>query len=363
MRTPKADDQSSPCHGPRGRLDRLVALTQPARGMGDRVSLVRASKRFGVEEPRISWRLLAGTCALTALICAAVAAPLSLLLRLPLAIVLGLLQVRLFAFYHDHFHGALLRGSKLGRAVMTLVGGWLLVVPSVWRETHDYHHQHNSKLAGSSIGSYPLVSLATWSRMSASQRLAYRWTRHPLNILAGYITVFGYGMNIAPFLRAPRRHWAAPLALAMQVAMVVGVWRVLDLATALLLVVLPAFISHALGAYLFYVQHNFPGMRLRSRSDWSHALAALESSSMLDMPAWLHWFTGNIGYHHVHHLNHRIPFYRLPVAMLELEPLRYPPRTSFTVRDIAHCLSLAVWDADRQRMLTQRELAQVAQSV
>jgi acyl-lipid omega-6 desaturase (Delta-12 desaturase) len=62
------------------------------------------------------------------------------------------------------------------------------------------------------------------------------------------------------------------------------------------------------------------------------------------------WFTGNIGYHHIHHLNARIPFYRLPEVMKKLPELQRPKRTSLDPRDIARCLSLKVWDAGSQRM-------------
>jgi fatty acid desaturase len=91
--------------------------------------------------------------------------------KLPLSVLLALLQVRLFAFFHDHLHGAVLRRSWLARVILGAIGTYLLIVPSVWRETHDYHHAHNSQLAGSAIGSFPIVSLATWKKMSRKQRL------------------------------------------------------------------------------------------------------------------------------------------------------------------------------------------------
>jgi omega-6 fatty acid desaturase (delta-12 desaturase) len=81
---------------------------------------------------------------------------------------------------------------------------------------------------------------------------------------------------------------------------------------------------------------------------------------MFEMSAVLHWFTGNIGYHHIHHLNHRIPFYRLPEAMAAIPELQAPGRTSWKPRDVMACLQLAVWDPEQDRMLTYRELGRPA---
>ena len=124
---------------------------------------------------------------------------------------------------------------------------------------------------------------------------------------------------------------------------------------AVCLCVAPLVVSHALGSYLFYVQHNFVDVKLRARNDWDYTHAALESSSMLVMSPLMHWFTGNIGYHHVHHLNHRIPFYKLPVAMADLECLQSPIRSSLRPGDIVRCLRLAMWDPTANRMITIRE--------
>ena len=121
--------------------------------------------------------------------------------------------------------------------------------------------------------------------------------------------------------------------------------------------VVPAAVAMALGAYLFYAQHNFPAMRLKGRRDWTYAFAALRSSSMFEMSPMMHWFTGNIGYHHVHHLNHRIPFYRLPEAMRAIPETHDPGRTSWRLRDIAGCLRVFLWDGDEQRMLSRGESA------
>ncbi len=112
----------------------------------------------------------------------------------------------------------------------------------------------------------------------------------------------------------------------------------------------------ATGSYLFYAQHNFPGMRLCHRADWSFTGAALHASSMFSMGRIMHWFTGNIGYHHVHHLNPMVPFYRLPETMRAIPELQRPKTTSWRIRDIIACCQLYAWDHAQGRMLSRAEL-------
>ena len=106
-----------------------------------------------------------------------------------------------------------------------------------------------------------------------------------------------------------------------------------------------------MGAYLFYAQHNFPGVQFRNRDEWNYVFAALQSSSYIRMSPVMNWFTGNIGYHHVHHLNALIPFYRLPEAMAELEELQEPLTTSLRPRDVFRCLQLKLWETDTQTLV------------
>lgn len=322
----------------------------------DGALLQRATRAYMTEDRGRTWRLLIGTLLVVAALWAAVILLPWWWAKLLAGVVLGMTYVRLFIFFHDYQHGAILHGSLPGKLVMEATGIWLLSTGSVWRETHDYHHRNNAKVLGSSIGSYPVVTLPIWRRMNARQRFLYRAARHPLNIFLGYFTVFAIGMSISPFRRSPKEHWLGPVALLTHIAIAVAVGLVAGWVLALTLIVVPAMVATGLGAYLFYVQHNFPDIELRDRRSWDYHHAALRSSSMFDMPSILHWFTGNIGYHHIHHLNHRIPFYRLPEAYAGLPELQNPGRTSWRPSDMAACLRLAVWDPEANRMITWSEL-------
>jgi omega-6 fatty acid desaturase (delta-12 desaturase) len=119
---------------------------------------------------------------------------------------------------------------------------------------------------------------------------------------------------------------------------------------------IPFTLTFALGAYLFYAQHNFPSVTFKNNIEWSYDHAALDSSSFMVMNPLMQWATANIGYHHVHHLNSRIPFYRLPEAMRSLPELQQAKRTSLSPSEILRCLRLKVWDPEQKRMLSLKEI-------
>jgi omega-6 fatty acid desaturase (delta-12 desaturase) len=317
--------------------------------------LVRASNEYAREDRALTWRLLLTTLVLWSALLALAGGGPNLVVRALASVASGLVAVRIFIFYHDHLHGAVLTGSRAGAIVMRLFGYYILAGWSVWKETHDYHHKHTAKMVGASIGSYPVVTVGMWKVLTPGQKFGYRAARHPLTMIFGYFLVFIWGMCLSAFKRQPRQHLDGLLALLFHGGLVLGLGLAFDWTVPLFTVVFPVALATAAGAYLFYAQHNFPAMQLRGRRDWEYTFAALRSSSMFDMSPVMHWLTGNIGYHHVHHLNHRIPFYRLPEAMAAMPELQDPGRTSWHPRDVVACLRGNVWDPKQERMLTYAE--------
>ena len=168
--------------------------------------------------------------------------------------------------------------------------------------------------------------------------------------------MFFFGMCVAPLVANPKRHFDAALSIACHAGLLL--WLATgSLENMLLAGVIPCAISSAVGAYLFFAQHNFPGAKLRTGREWDYIFAALNSSSYIRMSRWMCWFTGNIGYHHVHHLNSKIPFYRLPEAMAAIKELQAPVTTSLHPRDVLACLRLKLWDPISERHVPwQQEL-------
>jgi omega-6 fatty acid desaturase (delta-12 desaturase) len=321
--------------------------------------LIERTRPFAIEDRARSWRAVVSTLVfLAGAVAAAIAPPIGggpvalyWAIRSLSAVVAGLLVIRMFILYHDFQHGALLRGSKLAKAIMGAYGVLVLTPPRVWRETHNYHHAHTAKIVGSNVGSYMMVTTAMWKQMTPAQRLKYRVVRHPLTIFFGYVTIFIYGMCISPFARSPKKHWLNVVSLVLHAAICALVVVKLGWLALLFGVVLPLWLAFAMGSYLFYAQHNFPDMHVQPREKWSFGRAALESSSFMEMSPLMNYFTGNIGYHHVHHLNPAIPFYRLPEAMAAIPELQNPGKTTLKPRDIIECFKLKLWDPERGKMV------------
>ena len=316
-------------------------------------ALLRASKRYARENRWLSWWHLGSALVLfAALIVAACLHALPWPVRVLASVIVGMMIVRLFIVYHDYQHGTILKGSPLAAGLMTAYGLVTLNPPSIWNRSHNYHHKNNAKMYGTAIGSYPMMTVASYWAATPRERFIYRVSRHAITIALGYVTIFLYGMCIRSLVINPRLHFDSALAIfvhaaVIAVALIFGDWSVVVLA-----VLLPSTIAASTGAYFFYAQHNCPGLKLRDRAEWDYTWAALQSSSFIRMGRIMHWFTGNIGYHHVHHLNAHIPFYRLPEAMAGIPALQSPVMTSLSLRDIWRCLHLKLWDPTRDRLVT-----------
>jgi omega-6 fatty acid desaturase (delta-12 desaturase) len=317
--------------------------------------IILATKPYAVDSSARSWVYILSSGFLLA--CALVGTFWNFHLagRLACTLLAGLLYLRFFVIYHDQQHQAILPHSRLAEGLMRVFGMLILSPSSVWRSSHNHHHNHNSKLRGSHIGSFPILTKAQYLQGSKAMRFKYLFARHPLTILFGYLFVFLYGMCLYPSVTKLREHWDCLAAFLLHLALAVAVTWFLGWPALLLTLVLPHFIGSAIGSYLFYAQHNFPGVSFSDKSGWTYDKAALESSSFMKTGRIMAWFSANIGYHHLHHLNSRIPFYRLPEVVAAIPELQNPRTTSLHPREILRCLRLKVWDADVQRMVGLRD--------
>jgi omega-6 fatty acid desaturase (delta-12 desaturase) len=313
-------------------------------------------KVFAKDQALRSWWCILSTTFLLALAARGTFPDLPLGWRMVCCGLTGLLSVRLFVIYHDQQHHAILPQSRMAEVYMRLYGILVLCPSSIWRSSHDYHHAHNSKLRSAHIGSFPIMTSEQYRVTPAGERLLYLAMRHPLTILFGYFFVFFLGMVILPLLRSPRKHYDCLLSLLLHLTLIAVLVMAFGWLAALFTLILPLFIGSAVGAYLFYAQHNFPGVVFKDRGGWTFDGAAMESTSYLKTNPLMAWFTGNIGYHHIHHLNHRIPFYRLPQAHRAIPEFQQVKTTSLHPFEILRCFRLKVWCVESQRMVGVRGL-------
>jgi omega-6 fatty acid desaturase (delta-12 desaturase) len=206
------------------------------------------------------------------------------------------------------------------------------------------------------------MTKAQYLKSSRGARFKYLFMRHPLTILFGYLFIFLYGMCLYPCFNDPWEHAECFIAFVIHIAIGAALVCLLGWSALFLTMIIPYFIACAIGSYLFYAQHNFPGVTFSDNAGWTYEKAAIESSSFMKMGPLMRWFTANIGYHHIHHLNARIPFYRLPEATAAIPELQAPKTTSLHPAEIIRCLRLKVWDVETQQMVGLRRVCKVKPS-
>ncbi len=275
----------------------------------------------------------------------------STLLTLALAIPTAGFLVRTFIVFHDCAHGSLMP-SKRANAYVGRVAALMVLAPFArWRHDHAVHHATSGDLERRGVGDVPTITIREYQARSWRGRLGYRMLRNPLVMFGiGPIFAMMIGPRIATRSQRPRmRHSVLGTDLAL-VIIGAGLWWLIGL-DSLLLVWLPAaMLAGSAGIWLFYVQHQFEDAYWQSPGEWSYTEAALQGSSYLKLPKVLQFFSGNIGLHHVHHLNARIPNYNLQRAHDENEVFRQVPVLS--IGQGMRSVNLKLWDEDRGKLVT-----------
>jgi acyl-lipid omega-6 desaturase (Delta-12 desaturase) len=276
---------------------------------------------------------------------------LSLLLVLALAIPAAAFLVRTFIVFHDCSHGSFLE-SKRGNAWLGTALGLLLFAPFVrWRHDHAVHHATSGDLDRRGTGDVPTLTVEEYRTRSWKGRLGYRLFRNPL-VMFGLGPLFA--MIIGPRIVAkdarPRMKRSV-IATNVALAAIIGLaWWLIGLKAYLLIVGPAALLAGSAGIWLFYVQHQFEDVYWANADEWTYADAALRGSSFLKLPHVLRFCSGNIGYHHVHHLDARIPFYNLKRAHDENAPLQNVP--TIGVWSGMRATRLKLWDEREGRLVT-----------
>jgi omega-6 fatty acid desaturase (delta-12 desaturase) len=318
--------------------------------------LILATQKYAVEDRKRSRLHLFITLVIFAIAYPVILMHTPFVIKAIFSIIVGLNIVRMFVIYHDYLHKAIFQKSFLADGLFTLFGLYILAPKSIWKRSHDYHHKHNSKLYTSSIGSFPIVTKDRFLSAKPSERNIYLFIRHPVTIMLGYIFAFAYGMCIGSFLSNKEKHWDSVISLTFHYGIGALIWIFFGFKIFLLAFMIPAFISGGMGAYLFYAQHNFPSATFKEKDGWTYTDAALDSSSYMVMNPIMQFFTANIGYHHIHHINARIPFYKLPEVYNDMPEFQAAKRTSLNPAEILRCLKLKVWDSVRQKMIGLKEM-------
>src|SRR5689334_7703108 len=233
-------------------------------------------------------------------------------LTLPLAILAGGFMVRLFIIFHDCGHGSFFRSRRANDVLGTITGVLTWTPYHHWRREHATHHATSGDLDRRGTGDLWTMTVREYLESSRRKRFAYRLARNPvlLFVLAPlFLLLVKHRFPKADASRQERR-WVHGTTLAILVMASALGW-LFGLKAYLLIQLTVLLVAGSSGFWLFYVQHQFEAAYWEHGDDWDYTAAALKGSSFYKLPKVLQWFSGNIGFHHLHHLSPRIPNYHL----------------------------------------------------
>lgn len=271
-------------------------------------------------------------------------------LVIPLAILAGAFLIRTFIIFHDCTHGSFFN-SHWANDILGFITGVLVFTPyHHWRWEHSIHHSSAGNLDRRGMGDVWTLTIQEYIDSSRWKRFSYRLSRNPfvLFVLAPMILFLFLHRIPAHDAKKRERLWVhatnlAIVLIAFALASVYGITGYLVIQMTALLVASTA------GVWLFYVQHQFEDVYWERKPEWDFADAALQGSSFYKLPKILQWFSGNIGFHHVHHLSPRIPNYRLERAH-KAEPL-FQSVKPLTLRRSLKSFTYRLWDEGRKRLV------------
>ena len=250
------------------------------------------------------------------------------------AIFQGMAYVRIFVLHHDCGHLALFKTIKQNRIIGTILAFITFTSHDYWAIRHSLHHAGSGNLDKRGIGDIDLLTIPEYSEADKKHRLLYRFIRNPfILIFFGGLWQFWIEMRFLRKDQDPnyvslikKRHTRLNIWLTnITLLLVYGAFVYFFGFKALLMIVLiPFWISSIFGVLLFYVQHNFEETYFRDSKEWNYHDASLQGSSYFKLPWLLRWFSANIGYHHIHHYNMRIPFYNLPICFEQVVEMQHP---------------------------------------
>ncbi|MEN8203971.1 MAG: fatty acid desaturase [Bacteroidota bacterium] len=283
----------------------------------------------------------------------------SYLLTLALALIAAGFLVRIFIIFHDCGHGSFFQASKANRIVGTILGSLVFTPYDRWHRDHAIHHKTVGNLDKRGEGDVWTLTTEEYKSLSKGKKLFYQLYRNPL-ILFGLAPFFLFVL----WFRFPRKslspagNRSVHISNLIIAAFVTGGILLMGWEAFLLIQIPVMYFATVAGVWLFYVQHQFEDVIWTREEQWDYKKMALEGSSYLKFPKLLQWFSGNIGFHHIHHLSPRIPNYKLEKCH-RASPL-FESIKAVTFRPSIRTMHLRLWDEDARRLISFRHFRNLA---
>ncbi|MCK9858901.1 fatty acid desaturase [Paenibacillus sp. ATY16] len=283
-------------------------------------------------------------------------------LTLALSVVAAGFVIRIFILFHDCCHQSLFKSKRLNEIVGTITGILTFHPYHQWKHAHSIHHATSSNLNKRGTGDVWILTVEEYLTSSFWKRLGYRLYRNPfvMFVLGPFYTMLienRFNRKNAKTKERLNTYLTnlGLVGLAVLLCSTIG-WQ------AFLLVQIPIFyLSGAAGIWLFYVQHQFEDSYFEKEEDWDYVKAAVDGSSYYKLPKLLQWLTGNIGFHHVHHLSPRVPNYYLEKAHEKTPALHKV--TTITIASSLQAIRFRLWDEANKRFVGFKEIRLMKQVV
>ena len=271
-------------------------------------------------------------------------------ITMPLAVLSGLFMIRIFIIFHDCGHGSFFK-STWANHIMGSITGLLTFTPyRHWRWQHSVHHACSGDLDKRGTGDVWTMTVQEYLEASRWKKFSYRLARNPIVLFVIAPLLLLVVLQRFPDSKANRRERFSVYSMNFAVlAMVLLLGWAFGIKDYLLIQLTSLMVAGSAGVWLFYVQHQFEGVYWERESDWDYTLAALQGSSFYKLPRILQWFTGNIGFHHIHHLSARIPNYNLEECH-HAHPL-FKSVKPVTLISSLKSLSFRLWDEEDRKLV------------
>lgn len=274
------------------------------------------------------------------------------------SIIAAGLVVRTFIIFHDCTHGSFFKNKHANNVIGNIAGVLTSFPYEKWKREHLIHHASSSNLDKRGIGDIDMLTIDEYLEKSPFKRLLYRLYRNP-------VVMFGLGpIYMVLVLNRVNRKDAKKkerqntyLNNILLVSICTTLILVFGWSSFLLVHGVTLFIAGSLGIWLFYIQHTYEDSYFEHEEEWDYVKAAVEGSSFYKLPKLLQWVTGNIGYHHVHHLSPRVPNYNLEAAHESIPPLQ--KATTITLKTSVESIRYKLYDPEAKKFVTFQDIKEL----
>ncbi len=274
-----------------------------------------------------------------------------------LAILNGFLLGRIFIIQHDCGHQSFTRNRTFNDIVGTVCSIITIIPYKYWAKSHNFHHAHNGQLEYSDIGDIECLTTEQYAALNWKQKLWYRIYRNPFYLftIGGFIYVVLYNrfafLNSEQFKKVKK---SVTISNIMFVLIYAGLAWLIGPARFLVVQFINLLFFGTYALWFFYIQHQYEHIYKSGKDKWDYVLSAIKGSTYYKLPGVFHWLTGNIGYHHIHHLCPSIPNYNLPRCHRE-NPVFEKHANAITFWQSLKTVSANLWDEQRQKMVSFSE--------